>query len=191
MKYLITIFLLFCNLAFADQITKEETIKNLIKEQRDRNLNFNLKEYEFELTELECLALTVYHEARGEGETGIKAVAFVIHNRVTLSRRMKSQGAQKPYWGVTYCDTVYQDNQFSFINDNKNDSVLYFHDYEKILRICYDLMYNGGFLLEKSPVGKSYFFHSLEKPKDWMYHSHYDYVATLGNHHFFTFKGEN
>ncbi len=190
MKVILTfILLLICSISNVDaSFQKDILIHNMIQDQRQRNLNFNLKYYKGMLTELECLSLAVYHEARGEGTLGIKAVAYVIHNRVWYSRKIQQQGKQEVPWGTTYCETVYQDRQFSFINDQINDSILYFDVYEKIIRICYDLLYNGGFALNKSPVGRSYYFHSLETPEDWRYYDQYEFVATIGNHHFFTFK---
>lgn len=52
-----------------------------------------------------CLALNIYHEARGEPIDGQIAVAAVTLNRV-----------QDPRWPDTVCDVVYQPNQFSWTN---------------------------------------------------------------------------
>ena len=51
----------------------------------------------------ECLALNVYHEARGEVIEGQIAVAHVTLNRVNHS-----------YFPETICDVVYQNRQFSW-----------------------------------------------------------------------------
>ncbi len=51
----------------------------------------------------ECLALNVYHEARGESIEGQYAVAHVTMNRVTDRR-----------WADNICDVVYQRKQFSW-----------------------------------------------------------------------------
>lgn len=37
------------------------------------------------LSSVDVIAKTLYHEARGEGETGIRAVATIIHNRTLKS----------------------------------------------------------------------------------------------------------
>jgi hypothetical protein len=57
------------------------------------------------LNDLECLALTIYGEARGESHEGQCAVAFVIINR---SRK----------WHKTIREVCYQKNQFSCYNSN-------------------------------------------------------------------------
>src|SRR5262249_33670370 len=48
--------------------------------------------------EVECLALTVYHEARGEPELGKEAVAHVVVNR-----------SHDPRFPLRLCDVVWQD----------------------------------------------------------------------------------
>jgi N-acetylmuramoyl-L-alanine amidase len=50
-----------------------------------------------------CLALNVYHEARGEGPEGMAAVATVTLNRVA-----------HPDWPDTICEVVRQPAQFSW-----------------------------------------------------------------------------
>ena len=51
-----------------------------------------------------CLALAIYHEARGESEAGQEAVASVVLQRVAVSGR----------WGETVCEVV-SPNMFSFV----------------------------------------------------------------------------
>lgn len=55
--------------------------------------------------EANCIAIAVYHEARGESLEGQLAVARVIMNRA-------ASGKYPPSW----CDTVKQPWQFSFVN---------------------------------------------------------------------------
>jgi spore germination cell wall hydrolase CwlJ-like protein len=54
--------------------------------------------------EYECMVANIWHEARGEGITGMYAVALVTMNRV--ARRNKS-----------ICEVVYQPHQFSWTDD--------------------------------------------------------------------------
>ena len=49
---------------------------------------------------MDCVADTVYYEARGEGETGMRAVAHVIYNRAKEA-------------GVSPCIIVRKPNQFA------------------------------------------------------------------------------
>lgn len=58
--------------------------------------------------ELQCLAGTVYFEARGEPLEGQLAVAEVVINRASDSR-----------WPSSYCGVVYQRAQFSFVKNGR------------------------------------------------------------------------
>lgn len=62
----------------------------------------------FDLQEIECLALNIYKEARGESTSGMIAVAFVTMNR-----------AQSGIFPSTICEVVYQKQnnvcQFSWV----------------------------------------------------------------------------
>ena len=58
--------------------------------------------------EKQCLTAALWHEARGEGLQGIKAVASVIENR--------RQSQQYP---STYCKIIKQYKQFSFVLEGK------------------------------------------------------------------------
>jgi hypothetical protein len=181
-KIMFLCLFLFSSLAYSGEVNK--TIDDLLQNQRIRNLNFFMIDYKDQMTDLECLSLAVYHEARGESMLGMTAVAFVIHNRVSLSIKRQEKNKEVP-WGTTICETIFQDRQFSFISDKHPDSVLYIDVYEKIVKLSYDLLYNGGFSLKSSPVGKAYYFNALENPYEWRYHEHYEYIATIGNHHFY------
>ena len=55
-----------------------------------------------------CLALALYHEARGESLQAQLMVAKVIVNRVESKR-----------WPSTLCDVVMEDRQFSFVKKGK------------------------------------------------------------------------
>jgi spore germination cell wall hydrolase CwlJ-like protein len=65
--------------------------------------------------EQQCLALAIYWEARGEGDTGMVAVGWTVLNR-----------AQSPDFPPTPCGVVYQGGehppcQFSWWCDGKSD----------------------------------------------------------------------
>jgi N-acetylmuramoyl-L-alanine amidase len=61
--------------------------------------------------ERNCLALNIYHEARGEPAEGQIAVAHVTLNRVE-SRRFPNN----------ICDVVWQSRQFSWTHDGRSDT---------------------------------------------------------------------
>ena len=123
-----------------------------------------------ELSETECLATALYHEARGEGERGQKAVAFVIHNR-----------AQSPEFPDGYCNVILQPKQFSFVGDRNPDSIREWEIYEKLLAMAVELVENDGFQRMSSPVGNALFFDSFPR----MVARGRKFVAKIGNHHFF------
>lgn len=64
------------------------------------------KEYDKELT---CLTNTLYAEARGEPEEGIRAVMSVIYNRKNHKN-----------YPNTFCKVILQDKQFSAFNSDKS-----------------------------------------------------------------------
>jgi len=65
-----------------------------------------------DLSEVECLAVTIYHEARGEDIEGQRYTAQVIINRMKHKR-----------WPDSVCGVVRQKAQFSFAFDGISDSV--------------------------------------------------------------------
>jgi Cell wall hydrolyses involved in spore germination len=120
------------------------------------------------LSEVECLATAMYHEARGEGERGIKAVAFVIYNR-TKSQRFATN---------SICSVIMQKSQFSFVSDKNPDNIKDWKMYNAILAMAYDLVHNGGFQSKQSPVGNALFFNSLSKRAK-------NFITRIGNHYFY------
>ena len=68
-----------------------------------------------ELTEVECLALNVYHEARGESVLGQQLVAQITINRLNHDS-----------FPSTVCGVVTQYRQFSWTHDGAND-----HPYDR------------------------------------------------------------
>jgi spore germination cell wall hydrolase CwlJ-like protein len=75
------------------------------------------------LDEKRCLALNIYHEARGEGKEGMMAVANVTMNRVRSSA-----------YPSTVCRVVYQHKQFSWVLDKTLKPVIHFSP--EIMRIA-------------------------------------------------------
>ena len=86
-------------------------------------LAINAATVDYEINaELQCLALNVYHEARGEGLDGMIAVGQVTMNRVASNK-----------YPDTICHVVYQYKQFSWTLDNKPQSgySIYHHPREQ------------------------------------------------------------
>lgn len=59
-----------------------------------------------------CLAVAIYHEARGEPHVGKRAVAEVVLNRV-----------RSPHFPDTVCGVVFQPHQFSNIRRSARKNV--------------------------------------------------------------------
>lgn len=125
------------------------------------------------LSEEECLATAMYHEARGEGELGMKAVAYVIYNRT-----------QNPKWPKSVCGVVLQAHQFSFTNDRNPDNIKQWPVYEKALHMATFLL-RGGFVTQSSPVKNATYFHSLARTAKNAYAFRRPLITKIGNHHFF------
>lgn len=62
-----------------------------------------LPAFNYSVKDIKCLALNIYHEARGESVLGQLAVAQVTINRT-----------RDPRWPNTICEVVYQRAQFSW-----------------------------------------------------------------------------
>lgn len=88
--------------------------------------------------EKKCLADNIYHEARGEGEKGWKAVAAVTINRT-----------RHPEFPSTICGVVYQYKQFSWTIKKKRPAIKEKKLYEAIASFS-DMAYNMH-ILEGKP----------------------------------------
>lgn len=130
-------------------------------------------EYELSKKDIECLTLNAYHEARGEGEKGIIAVAMVTVNRAA-SKHMGSK---------TVCQAVMKPKQFSWTNKEYLVSL-----WTKATRPAeYKIVKNA---IEKYISGtrlvkleKALYYHETSIKPKW---SHADNkVAMIGNHKFY------
>lgn len=126
------------------------------------------------LSDTECLATAMYHEARGEGTIGLRSVAFVIYNRVKSALFPKD-----------YCSVVLQKSQFSFTADRHPDNIKEWDIYSKILEMSVNLIDRKGFETITSPVGNALFFDSFAKPRKRVYSNHRKYIARIGKLNFY------
>ncbi|MBL8639756.1 MAG: cell wall hydrolase [Alphaproteobacteria bacterium] len=65
---------------------------------------------------IDILARTLYGEARGEGESGMEAVACVIMNRVAVSQAREAAGLGAFWWGRDVASVCLKPYQFSCWN---------------------------------------------------------------------------
>lgn len=115
----------------------------------------------FERKERECLALGLYHEARGEPVLGQYAVGATILNRVRSTA-----------YPDTICEVVFQNQhmrnrcQFSFACDGISDKPYNTSSYIKMLRLAGHILTNG-----------------IEREAKFMGQAFHYYVGTMTHYH--------
>ena len=117
---------------------------------------------------LHCLALNVYHEARGESVAGMFAVAAVTMNRVKSAR-----------FPNDVCSVVWQRGQFSWTKDGRSDMPRELSAWQHALWIA-------SLTLEYNPenfVGDATYFHSVRANPKWAKVKRL--VTRLGRHYFY------
>jgi|TARA_Y100000015_G_scaffold42000_1_gene48842 spore germination cell wall hydrolase CwlJ-like protein len=116
----------------------------------------------------ECLAMNIYHEARGERWEGQIAVAHVTMNRVAHDE-----------WPNNVCDVVYQKKQFSWthvVKDVKPRERKAWNDATVIAR---DVMLGNT----EDPTQGAQFYHANYVNPWWSYE--YELKKVIGNHLFY------
>lgn len=134
--------------------------------------------------ELKCLAMNIYHEARGEPIEGQLAVAMVTMNRV--------------YSGTypdTVCKVVWQRRQFSWTHDGKPDRPEDVRSWKLAKKIA-DFVYNkyqvysglSGGAMDLTKGALYYYAPKLVNPH-WA--NHKEKTTEIGNHVFMRTKTED
>lgn len=128
---------------------------------------------EVDATALECMALNIYHEARGESEEGQIAVAHVTVNR-----------AEHSYFPNSICGVVWQDSQFSWTIDGRSDAANDREAYARAESIA------EAVLLEHvdDPTDGALFYHATYiNPPSWT--RHMTVADRIGIHIFYHWDG--
>lgn len=130
--------------------------------------------------ETEILAKTLYGEARGEGLSGIEAVANVIMNRVRHAQKYKGF-----WWGKTVKEVCLKPFQFSCWNTNDPNCDLLKKDLsqDSVFDICRRVAVraiNG--LLKDNTKGATH-YHTLNVNPSWA--SKLTPCAQIGQHLFY------
>lgn len=123
--------------------------------------------------QIDCLALAIYWEARGESERGKLAVGWTILNRVS-----------SPEFPSTPCKVVRQGGeqppcQFSWWCDGKSDRPTNFASWSRAQAIATRLLSDPG----RDPTGGAIFFHSTAISEPWRRKR--TRTARVGNHIFY------
>jgi spore germination cell wall hydrolase CwlJ-like protein len=128
--------------------------------------------------ELRCLALAIYHEARGETARGQTSVGYVIINRVTSDR-----------WPNTICQVVWQKRyvkrigryvgQFSWTNDGRSDVPRDEQAWIRAQNIALAVLQKRAINVIR---GSTHYHHTSIKP--W-WRRHFALYKTVGKHVFY------
>lgn len=121
----------------------------------------------------ECLALNIYHEARGERVEGQIAVAQVTINRVDHDE-----------WPSTICEVVYEPKQFSWTHLVKQQTPQDNRAWRKARVIARDVMIGNV----EDPTNGAVFYHANYVNPDWA--EYMDLSKVIGNHLFYTWDGD-
>lgn len=117
-------------------------------------------------SELNCLAIGIYYESKGEPLAGQLAVAEVILNRTTSGRFPSS-----------VCSVITQPSQFSFVRGGVLPAAPDNAQWRKALAVAQVARKD----LWASPVGQALFFHARYVNPGWKRPR----VGTIGNHIFY------
>ena len=110
------------------------------------SITATLEAKSYDITQMNCLALVGYHEAKGESDRGMIAVMQVTMNRVKSEK-----------FANTICGVVYSPNQYSW--SKYNPPIKEPKQYERAKILAYEVV-NGK---HHDISGKALFFNSLHK----------------------------
>lgn len=123
----------------------------------------------------ECLAMNIYHEARGESVEGQLAVAHVTTNRVKHSE-----------WSDNICDVVYQPKQFSWTFTIKDQTPREDDAWNQANIIARDVMLGNT----TDPTDGAVFYHTDYVNPFWAQRPETKVVKVIGTHIFYTWDGQ-
>ena len=122
--------------------------------------------------DLECMAMNIYHEARGEVVEGQIAVAHVTMNRVAHDN-----------WPETICDVVYQSKQFSWTHMIEDHTPYDRKAWREAKAIARDVIIGNT----NDPTNDAVFYHARWVNPSWT--SYMEVSKVIGNHIFYTWDG--
>lgn len=122
--------------------------------------------------DIRCLAVNIYHEARGEPEIGQMMVAFVTMNRVNDHR-----------FPNDVCSVVYQPHQFSWTKHDKSiDDWALYHKIKERAADVYFAYLDDRITYNLSKYGKNTLYFSSSGHLDKVFKR----VVVIGNHIFYS-----
>lgn len=166
------------NLEIAPKYLHEEQIPETV-EPEQKNEDADTKYVDSQ--ERECLAKTIYWEARNQSLEGRLAVGFVVLNRVNSG-----------IWGDSVCQVVYHTCQFSWVCNSKAKRDLYSLRDEKeqiawaeSIAIANELMIDSS--IEDKTSGAIY-FHSHRVSPSWSRWKKIERTVAIEDHVFYRVK---
>ncbi len=128
----------------------------------------------------DVLARTLYGEARGEGLTGIEAVANVIMNRWAIAREKEGY-----WWGNSVKEICLKPFQFSCWNPNdvNFEIIQNITDQEPLFYLCRHVAMRAISGTLKDTTGGATHYHAVSVHPAWA--RHLIPCAQLGNHLFY------
>lgn len=123
----------------------------------DRNIAPEEKHIQISEEELNCLALNVYYESRGQDIVGQAAVAWVTINRANDER-----------FPDDICEVVWQKGQFSWTKKRKKATTPKEHNDWKVAKNVANIVtvaYNNG--INTDPTNGAIMFHSTKVRPSW------------------------
>jgi len=131
----------------------------------------------FDMKEYNCLKSILWHEARNQGERGIKGVLSVVINR-----------KNHPAYPRTYCQIENQPKQFSYVKQGRKPNIKPKPTEEKILEQISELAYNavsGSF----RPIFPSNILHYTRKEIKNSWTKQKKEYTIIQDHKFYQTKG--
>lgn len=125
--------------------------------------------YQADLSEYNCLVITLWHESRNQSEVGIQWVASVIINRTKHKNYPSS-----------ICNVVLQNKQFSNVQEAFKRSVILQKQagYTRVARIAFDSLYG-----DLVPPRGILFYHTKAVKPSWS--KRLKKVREVGDHVFY------
>ena len=136
--------------------------------------------------ETECLALNVYHEARGESLAGQYAVADVVLNRLTDKRYPDTICGVVKEAQTWKGNPVRNKCQFSWYCDGKPDVATQTDAWMQAVEVAISILYYDKF--RGITEGATHYHTDYVNP-NW--NRHYRLVGTIGDHIFYINNGRD
>lgn len=131
-----------------------------------------------DLTELECAAVNLYHESRGESVDGNLMVMAVV------LERKRARG-----WRDTVCGVVFQKYQFEWTSDGKSDKIEDLVAWRYVYVVAKEAMDNVKLTLKFGKGTDHYHAKTMKKYPKWSKHKDMIKIKTVDNHIFYRWEG--